>query len=251
MNEAGYPLDRKALREEYDEVLLKMALADYMERRSAEETERLRALPEPPCHVDFAGVVDREQSKGQRRETWGRVLHMTGKVVTKVAVVFLVLALSFTTAFAASPKVREAVFKLAYRQYDEYTEIFPSEEDFPEFIDADKYTAEHCYALTYLPEGWVLTDASDALSICMTYEKGDAYLDFTQAAPETHWGQRVDSEDADAVFTTMIGDSEAFCCIKEGDTSISWQEDGWLLSIYARLDYEEALKVAQGVRKMR
>ena len=105
-----YPLGDNVLQEEYEELLIKLALKEY----AAEQSEKLmRESMEVP--QTQPKQKDRVIAAAFRQAAWedtrSRVAHGMGKAVSRVAVVFLAAALTFTTAFAVSDTVKESVLK--------------------------------------------------------------------------------------------------------------------------------------------
>ena len=259
MNEKIYPLNRERLREEYEELVLKAALVKYMERHSEEARRWLDTLPEPPCRAGFAKALEQEQAKEKRHRTAGRVFHTAGKIVTKAAVVFLVLALSFTTVFAASSGFREAVVRRAFQKFGLFeTEVLPPETAPPVF-DADRYQTEHCYGFTDLPEGFVMSRTFEpkGMAVYVYYVRENPEdgtrdtLTLGEIPPGSSWQFNVSTERAESGFMTEVNGQEACCITEPGKTTLLWEQGGWLLHLSGTIPGEELLRVAQGVQKIR
>lgn len=153
-----YPLNRNRLRMEQEELLLKLALFHYLERENDRLRARMQEQPDPPEDRESAEhAVDR----AMRRQRWQvigqKAWQVSGRVVTRVAVVFLTFFICLSTAFAVSPSVRSAVYKMIISPQDLFTSVTVAPHQPGMFIDADLYTWEHCFAPTYLPEGYELS----------------------------------------------------------------------------------------------
>lgn len=117
-----YPLDDNVLQEEYEALLIKLALKEYAaEQSEALMRENMEVPQTQPKQKDRVIAAAFRQAAWE--DTRSRVAHGMGKAVTRVAVVFLAAALSFTTAFAISPEVRETVYRLIMNTTDRYTEV--------------------------------------------------------------------------------------------------------------------------------
>lgn len=104
-----YPLDQEALVEEYGDLLIKIALKAYMkEQAQLLEQEEAEAAPVPAPKGNVVAAAFRQVNLEDAKET---VLSGLKKGVTRVAVVLLAAAITFTTAFAASDTVKESVLK--------------------------------------------------------------------------------------------------------------------------------------------
>lgn len=104
-----YPLDQEALVEEYGDLLIKIALKAYMkEQAQLLEQEEAEAAPVPAPKGNVVAAAFRQVNLEDAKET---ILFGLKKGVTRVAVVLLAAAITFTTAFAASGTVRTGVFQ--------------------------------------------------------------------------------------------------------------------------------------------
>lgn len=104
-----YPLDQEALVEEYGDLLIKIALKAYMkEQAQLLEQEEAEAAPIPAPKGNVVAAAFRQVNLEDAKET---VLSGLKKGVTRVAVVLLAAAITFTTAFVVSDTVKESVLK--------------------------------------------------------------------------------------------------------------------------------------------
>lgn len=104
-----YPLDKEALVEEYGDLLIKLALKSYMKEQAQQlEQEDSENIPAPQPKGNVVAAAFRQVHWEDAKDT---VLYGLKKGVTRVAVLFLAAALTFTTAFAVSDTVKESVLK--------------------------------------------------------------------------------------------------------------------------------------------
>lgn len=249
-----YPLNRNRLRIEQEELLLKLALSHYLERENDRLRARMQEQPDPPEDRESAEhAVDR----AMRRQRWQvigqKAWQVSGRVVTRVAVVFLTFFICLSTAFAVSPSVRSAVYKMIISPQDLFTSVTVAPHQPGMFIDADLYTWEHCFAPTYLPEGYELAtfEDFDGIGLIVSYKKGGKYIDFTQTVTGTQCSIHVDSENAQITRTIQIGNSEGLFNLKNGEVEIVWQMGGCMLDIISNEEPEEVIKFAESIQLLR
>lgn len=116
-----YPLDQEALVEEYGDLLIKIALKAYMkEQAQLLEQEEAEAAPVPAPKGNVVAAAFRQVNLEDAKET---ILSGLKKGVTRVAVVLLAAAITFTTAFAASGTVRTGVFQDVINVIRKYSDL--------------------------------------------------------------------------------------------------------------------------------
>lgn len=248
-----YPLNRNRLRIEQEELLLKLALFRYLER----ENDRLRAgMQEQPDLPEDRESAEHAVDRAMRRQRWQvigkKAWQVSGRVVTRAAVVFLTFFICLSTAFAVSPSVRGAVYKMIISPQDRFTNVKVAPHQPGMFIDADLYTWDHCFAPTYLPEGYELASCNDMVNLLfVSYEKDGKYIDFTQSLSGSQSAVHVDSENAQITRPIMIGYSEGIYNLKDGETSIVWQVGESMLGLLSNEDTEEVIKIAESIQLLR
>ena len=249
-----YPLNRNRLRIEQEELLLKLALFRYLER----ENDRLRAgMQEQPDLPEDLESAEHAVDRAMRRQRWQvigqKAWQVSGRVVTRAAVIFLTFFIFLTTAFAASAPVRDAIYKILFSHEDRYTlvQIDPTVSD--AFIDADLYTWEHCFAPTYLPKGYGLSEYDDleGILLIVRYTNGEKFIQFNQTASGAQGSIDVDSENAQITRSIIINNSEGIYNLKDGKTSIVWQVGGCMLSLLSNEDTEEVIRFAESIQLLR
>lgn len=116
-----YPLDQEALAEEYGDLLIKIALKAYMkEQAQLLEQEEAEAAPVPAPKGNVVAAAFRQVNLEDAKET---ILSGLKKGVTRVAVVLLAAAITFTTAFAVSGTVRTGVFQHVINVIRKYSDL--------------------------------------------------------------------------------------------------------------------------------
>lgn len=247
-------LNRNRLQEEQEELLMKMALALYFEREDANLRAAVAERPDLPAGMESVEhAVDRAMRQQHWKVVGQKAWRTSAKVVTRAAVVFLTFFIFLTTAFAASAPVRDAIYKILFSHEDRYTlvQIDPTVSD--AFIDADLYTWEHCFAPTYLPKGYELSECDDleGILLIVRYTNGEKYIQFNQTAAGAQGSIDVDSEKAQVTRPIVINNSEGIYNLKDGKTSIVWQVGGCMLSLLSNEDTEEVIKFAESIQLIR
>lgn len=250
-----YPLDDNVLQEEYEALLIKLALKEYAaEQSEALMRENMEVPQTQPKQKDRVIAAAFRQAAWE--DTRSRVAHGMGKAVTRVAVVFLAAALSFTTAFAISPEVRETVYRLIMNTTDRYTEVSLDSNPSNQFIDPELYTWEHCYAPTWLPNGHeVKTYSADVWGVSVVYQNGSYNLSFDQFLSDTNLTLQTDSENALETKMIFINDSEALINTKKYSedtyTTIIWRSGNALFRVITNDTAEVAVQFAKSIKALR
>lgn len=249
-----YPLSTARLQEEREELLLKLALCRYLERHNAEWRTEAASRPELPEGMESAAhAVDRAMRQQHWKAVGQRVWRASAKVVTRAAVIFLTFFVVLSTAFATSAPVRNSIYKILFSHEERYTlvTIDPTVPDV--FIDAERYTWEHCFAPTYLPEGYQLSAFEDLNGILLyvCYKKGNKYIEFTQTLADSQSSIHVDSENAQVTCPIRIGNSEGLYNVKDGMVQIVWQVGNSMINVFSNEKPEKVIKFAEGIQLLR
>ena len=117
---------REILLERLEETVFALMMDEVAKeegRRALEENERLKAdecfvVPETTYRKALA-TIRRHFSQQNRRA----VMRTTSKVISRVAVIVLVMLLLFTTAFATIPELRSKTLNLIMEVFDDRTRI--------------------------------------------------------------------------------------------------------------------------------
>lgn len=162
------------------------------------------------------------------------------------AVIMLLVTVSFTVLFVNADAWRGKVFGFMFQDSDAYMKIVPVETGGPE-TDAEKNLPadwEGVYYPDYLPEGYRFTEASaagNARSITFQSEDGDILI--LSQEPSEGAEVFVDKEGTENGETEVQG-STAFWSSKGGETTLMWNEYGFLFMLYGPEDLDELKKIA-------
>lgn len=196
---------REQLQEQYEDALFALLVNDMMEaegKRLLEENERLKQDPSAavPDEVNARCIrtINRAFARKRRRSA-GRV---TYQIFNKAAMVAVVCAALFVTAFAVSPQLRVNTLNLLIEVSDVATTLTLGDaEEQQDSGGAASTSGEEVLLLGYripeVPEGFSVdyedTTHSDAF---IQYSKGDETIYFSVSQANSSSTFTVDTEDA-------------------------------------------------------
>lgn len=162
---------REILLEQLEETVFALMMEDVAKeegRRALEENERLKVdeCATVPVTVYRKGLatIRRQFSQKNRRV----MMRTTSKVISRVAVIVLVMLLLFTTAFATIPEFRGKTLNLIVEVFDDRTRIELGESA------PEARAGENERIAGWVPEGFELVERGETLfSIWETYKNLD------------------------------------------------------------------------------
>ena len=150
---------REILLEQLEETVFALMMENVAKeegRKALEENERLKAdecaaVPEAVYRKGIATI--RRQFSQQNRRV---IMRTTSKVISRVAVIVLVMLLLFTTAFATIPELRAKTLNLIVEVFDNRTRI--------EFRESapEAQAEENENIIGWVPEGFELVDKGES-----------------------------------------------------------------------------------------
>lgn len=204
---------REELQEQYEDALFALLMDDFAASEGAkalEENERLKNDPEIvplPVQQRCVKFINRYYNKQALRAA-GRTAY---RVLNRVAMVTLVIVVSFSTAFALSPTFRANTLNLVIETFDDHTQIsFKSEkQEVKDFKDKSLVT-------NWLPDDWTLVEerlSSRKKWMVFDTANGKAEVSVSNSVTKV---SNYDTEDAD-VRWVKIGSMDAML-IEEGNS---------------------------------
>lgn len=169
------------------------------------------------------------------------------RYTTTAAAILLFVTVSFAVLFVNADAWRGKVFGFMFQDSAAYMKIVPVETDGPE-MDAQKNLPadwEGVYYPDYLPEGYRFTEASaagNAKSITFQRKNGDILI--LSQEPSEGAEVLIDKDGTENGETEVQG-SPAFWSSKGGETTLMWNDYGFLFMLYAPADLDELKKVAE------
>lgn len=187
-------------------------------------------------------------ARTRRRHTWLRYL----------AVACLVAILSFGTALAVSPEVREAVFGWFKEQHESFThyEYHAPEESTPASGGGEQQTYPR-YILSQLPEGYREVDSSydEILPAQATIYQGEdsSMLFFLVTIGTEDGGNLFVQEEGNTIQQVEVAGVTGDLYIPDDPADypcLVWAKDGVLFSLGGGLTREELIALAERVEKI-
>lgn len=241
-------LSKKDIQEEYEDLVFRKVMAIYVQKEGKQILSELKEEKEHDLTVIDTHKIEKLYDKKERKDNWRFILKYSKKALSVVAMVVFVAVISLSSVVVASADVRkalaDAIYHLAYEDYDRYTEIKLGETI--GFIDGEQFNWEGAYAPTYVPEGYVFTKAvGHKGNHFADFSNGETYITFSQSTNST---TQIDSENARVNQKITIGDSEGLLVVKDDITYTLWNIGDTVLQIFGTADTEEIIKMAQSIK---
>ncbi|HVI41046.1 MAG TPA: DUF4367 domain-containing protein [Anaerovoracaceae bacterium] len=173
--------------------------------------------------------------------------HFIKRFAKTAAVIVILVTVSFTVLFASADALRGKFFDFIFQNSGAYTKVIPVETSDPAADVKNKLPSDWkgVYYPDYMPEGYQFAEAEAAGSsktIAFQNNALDVLL-FTQE-PSEGAEVLVDKEGVETGETIIQGNS-AFWTLKEGETTLMWNQYGFLFMLYGPLDLDEMIKIAE------
>lgn len=245
--------NRDECQDAIDEVLLKTALSSLLEiegEKLLAENEILKNDPRFQLSPEVDKKIQRALIRFEYRNKFSIIGKKARNVVSKVAVIFLAVFIGFSSTFAVSADFRRVIYTLILSYDERYTQIEGNKE-YKAFVDNEAYTWEHTFAPTMVPQGYSVVSVNDNLTMyTVRYENTEnLYIEFKQMPGNGK--MKVDTEKAQIVKHTNIGDSEALFVEKDGVIMITWEIGEFLLYVESNDKSDIAINFAENIKLMR
>ena len=252
----GNKLDRRTLEDEHLDTLIRLAFLDIEQEHTERIEERVNenSADMPIVEMDQAYEnvkpmvtqrIDREVRKSQRSHF---MKHTLPKYTQIAAVVVLVICIGSATAIASIRSVRVRVMELLINIEEKYTELSLVERDDLAFdVPADWKGA---YYPSYVPDGFRysgISDGVDSRKVSFINDQG-VLISFTEHGVDS--GTNIDTEGADLSYI-QVGGNSALVSSKDNATFITWSEFEHYYVLYAQGSELEAIKIAEGMKRIR
>lgn len=168
------------------------------------------------------------------------------RIAKRVAMIFLVVGISFTLFLATNVQAREKFFDWIVEKYEQYSIFTPEaiNEDYIDKVDIDELK------INYIPDGFELDNVQKGkVSMIYKYINIDEQFFYLQinevmSIAESH---SKDTENAE-MESIFIKDSEAFYW--EHDIKyLLWQQNGVECFISGNIEKDELIKIAENISK--
>lgn len=244
------------LKQEYDLLLLQMALAADLEEDSEQifsEVEARTASGDTAEVDEFFERTERNTRALINREVRKqRLLDFSKNTLPKVgrfAAMFLLVAfVGLTTAIAAIRPVRVRVLELLVRMDNpEYAELSLVEKENASFDVPSEWGGG--FYPTYIPEGFSLARIEDlGVEHHVEYtDNRDARLTISEAGIDTY--TLIDTEDA-RVHTIAVNGNFGVMSVKETQIIVAWAFQDKYFVIMGNLDEDTIMRVAESILRI-
>ena len=244
---------RKKLYEEYEDSLFRLIMNDAAEKEGKsflEEKERLKAdpknQPSPEKIEKFShrlGSLLKRQIRNHRR-------HSISRILSKVAVVVLVMVAVFSTAMVTVDAFRIRVMNFLVDIQPEYTSF--QIQDNSSGTKGEKMVVNwtNTYLPTYIPTGYEvdsLTYTDPLKEITYSNQKNkDLYIYFTEYDSSNNL--QIDTEKASVLKTVYVNGHKGTLVVKNSLTTVVWEMDSHIFTIQTTESSTVAMKIAQNVK---
>ena len=167
------------------------------------------------------------------------------RIIEVAACLILVMGIATPFAIANVEAIRVKVMELLIDIQEDHTELSFVENENVEFYVPAEWQGS--YYPSYIPDGFYLTERGK-LNCYVTYEneQGEC-IDFSEYSAED--SVSINSENAELSYTTING-VDAFVIERENSVIIAWNSDDKFFVLTANTTKEEALEIANGVKRI-
>ncbi len=247
--------DLEALREEWRELVYRLAATEYAQQEADLLMEQIAAdevggntLEEDAHFTQMEPKTLRIIHKAIRKSKIERFTHQTLPKAGKMAAsILLVLFMGLSVAIASVHSVRVRVLKLLINIEDDYTEL-SLQEDYGSSFDVPSEWGGSYYP-SIIPEGFVVSQilnmVQDSTIVLSLESDKTTRITFSELGEDAF--TNLDTEDA-LVSSKMVNGSPALFVVKGNTISITWTMDNlYFILICEGLQEKEVLSLAHSV----
>ena len=240
MNNESLIWTKSQCMEAFDDLLIKIAMSSFAELEGgklSKENEQLKRDPEFQLPPDHEKIIRHALKKYDRKKNFVIIRKAASKIITRVAVVFLILTIGFSVPMTVSAEFRRVIYNLFMTTTERYTQI-ESNRDYTEFVDSDAYISDiykyGIFAPTVMPTGYHI-ESIDAFedTYVVVYTKSEKWIVFFQQRNFESSITRVDTENAQRVETVIIGESKALLVVKRSPNGTVASQIIWNIGDYS------------------
>jgi hypothetical protein len=244
-------LNRQKLLEEYEDSLFRLAVYDAAEKDGKllhKQNEKLRGNP---------GLIPTEASvrkfnkrlNSYYRKNWLSQKQFL-KTVNKIAVVLLIVLITFSTAMVTAVAFRAEVMNLLIQAEDKYTSFRLKGNNITSSESNLEIGWENSYAPTYIPEGFQViqnnVSESQKRLVFSNEQVQNSIIIYTESSPSTVLN--VDTENASLIETVNIKDTSGTVVTNGAHISVIWEMDSLIFMVVGTVEQEELIKIAESVQ---
>lgn len=236
---------KKSIRKQNELVLHELG-RHYSEKLNDEAdalAEKYKDLPIPESLDDWFKNYSNEQKKTAKRRKRNALVK---KYASRAAAVLLGLILTSAIVTMSVEAFRVRFLNLFIESSEDHNRI--------DYIESEVSLElpegwNGVYYPTYLPEGYNLLDAqaSEHTKMVMFIDPDNELLIFTQNSNDM--GMNIDSEKSD-IEMVPINDNDGYLTNKDGMITISWTENGTVLTLEGTEEISAMIKIAEKIKKV-
>lgn len=246
--------EREKLVEAYEESLFRLALYDSAEQEGKQFLQEREQCGGEPENRPSPEAVERFRRKlpSRPRKSRARRRSPVRRVLGKVAVCFLAVAVVFSTAMVTVRAFRVQVMNLLIDVQPEYTSFQIRSNTQGASGSADENLAvnwKNAYLPTYIPEGYEIdgfTYTEQMKNISYSSPDKKRVIDYSEADESVT--TELDTENAPVLKTVLINGQKGKLVIKNSTATVVWEMDRHIFTLSTEESEEEALKIARGVK---
>ncbi len=181
----------------------------------------------------------------ERKETKNKYKNNFKSVISKVAIIFLILFISIATLTVTVDAFRVRLFNTIIKNTEKYLDIQVNEESQTNNIEQN---IDGFYELEYIPNGFELNyveDLGDTKIVNFINNKNEEIL-FNQSPNGTNF--QLDSEDAEVKEVDIMG-NEGIIIKKEDRTTLFWNNEEYSFYLLSTINEKELISMAKSLIK--
>ena len=241
---------RKMLEKQYEQAAFALLLDDLMVEEGAALLRETNSSESSGVSLETDERCMKAIRRLQARERRRQALRFTGKAVSRIAVVFLVVAIAFSVPFCTVSAFRDTALSYVLRTFDVGADISLYGASTPQPYSGGGHPA-------WFPDGsWTLTETAryDTMYVVKYEDDVGDYIEYSELAADGS-GITIDTENAEVKTDAIIRGWSATIFIKEKRSIAVWldEENGIFCTLLLYGEHmdtsEEALlKIAENIK---
>ena len=207
-----------------------------------DNTEDIKLIEVPKSldkwFVEFNNDLESKETKNKYKKNFK-------SIISKVAIVFLILFISIATLTVTVDAFRVRLFNTIIKNTEKYLDIEVNEESQTNNIEQN---IDGFYELEYIPNGFELDyveDLGDTKIVNYINNKNEEIL-FNQSPNGTNF--QLDSEGAEINKVDIMG-NEGVILKKEGKNTLFWNNEEYSFYLLSTIDENELISMAKSLIK--
>lgn len=251
-------LNREQLSQDYEDSLLRMAMLSYAEQEGMDfiaEAKKLREQPNAPkpSKKELAHIKKAIRAS-KRKQIFLKQRPLSYKWSLRIAAVLIILSILLMGTLTVSSSFRDIIFRWLFVRND--THVLTAMQNNYAFAPAPQstYHSDMKFVLNLLPIDFKETNVSKGdhfVISCYENHEGN-FIEFYQSTGSSFSSAKGDSEDAEFYAEILLDEKNpAILYVKQGITSLIWNQDNTILRLKSDLDSNIIRFLAQSVKKFK